>query len=88
MHVETFCYLILQELCWASSDGKHTDTYFIVSAFMSNLYNIYVVKTGATAGIFAIGVHVDWTQMAIFAILLQNTANICLSILKVDIFVI
>lgn len=55
---------------------------------MSNLYNIYVVKTGATAGIFAIRVHVDWTQMAIFAILLQNTANICLSILKVDIFVI
>lgn len=54
---------------------------------MSNLYNIYVVKTGATAGIFAIRVH-DWTQMAIFAILLQNTANICLSILKVDILVI
>lgn len=52
---------------------------------MSNLYNIYVVKTGATSGIFAIRVHVDWTQMAIFAILLQNTANICLSILKVDI---
>lgn len=56
---------------------------------MSNLYNIYVVKTGATAGIFAIQLHVDWTQMAIFAILLQNTANIlCLSILKVDILVI
>lgn len=56
---------------------------------MCNLYNIYVVKTGATAGIFAIRVLVDWTRMAIFAILLQNTANIlCLSILKVDILVI